>query len=184
MTTIHDDLIERSVDIHWPDGFDPVHADLFAHNAIVINAPVEKIWATLTAADAWPGWYSNATEVVVNDPSGQLSAMLPSTGKHSASRSPARSPSSSRTPTSVGTAPAINCGPFTPGSSSPDPATARTLSWKKSAWATEHDTSPSPIPATCIAATICGTSASSSRVKRDTALLDAVVRPRRCRSAH
>jgi hypothetical protein len=38
MSTINDDLIERSVNIHWPDGFDPDRADLFAHNAIVINA--------------------------------------------------------------------------------------------------------------------------------------------------
>jgi uncharacterized protein YndB with AHSA1/START domain len=74
MTTIHDDLMERSVDMYWPDGFDPAHADLFAHNAIVINAPAENIWATLTAADAWPVWYSNATDVVVDDPSGQLAA--------------------------------------------------------------------------------------------------------------
>jgi hypothetical protein len=72
MTTIQDDLIERSVGIHWPDGFDPANADLFAHNAIVINAPVESIWATLTAADAWPPWYSNAIDVVVDDSSGQL----------------------------------------------------------------------------------------------------------------
>jgi hypothetical protein len=33
-----------------------------------------NIWATLTAADAWPVWYSNATDVVVDDPSGQLAA--------------------------------------------------------------------------------------------------------------
>ena len=34
MSTINDDRIERSVDIHWPDGFDPDRADLFAHNAM------------------------------------------------------------------------------------------------------------------------------------------------------
>ena len=50
MTTINDDLIERSADIRWPVGFDPVHADLFAHNAVVINAPAKSIWATLIAA--------------------------------------------------------------------------------------------------------------------------------------
>jgi hypothetical protein len=72
MTIIHDDIIERSVDIGWPDGFDPVHADLFAHNAVVINAPARSIWANLVAAAAWPTWYSNASDVVINDPSGQL----------------------------------------------------------------------------------------------------------------
>ena len=50
MTTICDDLIERSADIRWPDGFDPAHADLFAHNDIVINAPAKDIWAMLIAS--------------------------------------------------------------------------------------------------------------------------------------
>jgi Polyketide cyclase / dehydrase and lipid transport len=73
MSTIGDDLIERSVDIHWPDGCDPGHADLFAHNTIIIDAAAETIWAKLVAAAAWPTWYSNASDVVVNDPSGILS---------------------------------------------------------------------------------------------------------------
>jgi Polyketide cyclase / dehydrase and lipid transport len=73
MSTIGDDLIERSVDIHWPDGYDPGHADLFAHNTIIIDAPAETIWAKLVAATAWPAWYSNASDVVVDDPSGTLS---------------------------------------------------------------------------------------------------------------
>jgi hypothetical protein len=72
MTTINDDFIERSADIRWPDGFDPAHADLFAHNAVVINAPAKSIWATLIAGAAWPKWYSNASDVVINDPSAQL----------------------------------------------------------------------------------------------------------------
>jgi hypothetical protein len=72
MTTIHDDLIERSADIRWPNGFDPAHADLFAHNVVVINAPAESVWAKLIEAEAWPTWYSNARDVVIDDPSGQL----------------------------------------------------------------------------------------------------------------
>jgi uncharacterized membrane protein len=75
-TTINDDLIKRSADIRWPIGFDPVHADLFAHNAVVINAPARSIWAMLIAADAWPDWYSNASDVVVDDPSGELAEDL------------------------------------------------------------------------------------------------------------
>jgi hypothetical protein len=39
MNTSHDDLIDRSAYIHWPDGFDPDNAELFAHNAVVIDAP-------------------------------------------------------------------------------------------------------------------------------------------------
>jgi hypothetical protein len=72
MTIIHDDLIERSADIRWPDGFDPAHTDLFAHNAVVINAPAMSVWAKLIAAAAWPTWYSNASDIVITDPSGQL----------------------------------------------------------------------------------------------------------------
>ena len=72
MTTIHDDLIERSADICWPDGFDPANADLFAHNAVVMDASANSVWAKLVAAAAWPTWYSNASDVVIHDPSGQL----------------------------------------------------------------------------------------------------------------
>lgn len=48
MSTNHDDLIERSAHIHWPDGLHPDTADLFAHNAIVIDAAAESILATRT----------------------------------------------------------------------------------------------------------------------------------------
>src|SRR5580704_7978813 len=72
MSIIRDDLIERSVNIHWPGGYDPDHADLFAHNTIIIDAPAGTIWAKLIDAAAWPTWYSNASDVVVNDPSGTL----------------------------------------------------------------------------------------------------------------
>jgi Polyketide cyclase / dehydrase and lipid transport len=71
MTYIND-FARRSADIHWPDGHDPAEADLFAHNEITIECPVETIWQHLVAAVAWPQWYSNARNVVVNDPSGQL----------------------------------------------------------------------------------------------------------------
>jgi hypothetical protein len=73
MTIIDDDLIERSVNIHWPDGYDPGKSDVFAHNAIIIDAPAGDIWAKLIDAAAWPAWYSNASDLVVNDPSGMLS---------------------------------------------------------------------------------------------------------------
>jgi hypothetical protein len=72
MNTINDDLLERSADIRWPAGFDPVSADLFAHNAVVIDVKAESIWAKLVAASAWPTWYSNASDVVIDDSSGQL----------------------------------------------------------------------------------------------------------------
>ena len=42
MSIIRDDLIERSVKIRWPDGFDPDNADPFAHNT-VLNDPSGKL---------------------------------------------------------------------------------------------------------------------------------------------
>jgi hypothetical protein len=72
--TIQDDITRRSADIQWPDGLTPTDADLFAHNEIVISAPPPQIWRHLIAAPAWPGWYSNSANVVVNDPAGLLAA--------------------------------------------------------------------------------------------------------------
>jgi len=42
--SMKDDLANRSPDIHWPDGFKPETADLFAHNELLIGAPCEKVW--------------------------------------------------------------------------------------------------------------------------------------------
>lgn len=72
--TIQDDVTRRSADIRWPDGLTPADADLFAHNEIVIQAPPEQIWQHLIAATAWPRWYSNSADVVVNDATGLLAA--------------------------------------------------------------------------------------------------------------
>ena len=38
--SMKEDLANRSPDIHWPEGFTPADADLFAHNEISINAPL------------------------------------------------------------------------------------------------------------------------------------------------
>ena len=37
------DLADREKDIHWAEGFDPSQADLFSHNALLINASCERI---------------------------------------------------------------------------------------------------------------------------------------------
>jgi Polyketide cyclase / dehydrase and lipid transport len=68
-TAISSDLADRCPQIHWPDGYDPADADLFAHNDITVNRPVETVWRNLINAAAWPEWYSNARDVVVNGPS-------------------------------------------------------------------------------------------------------------------
>ena len=70
--SITDDVQRRSAHIHWPCDVNPDRADLFAHNDIVVNAPADVIWNHLVRASAWPSWYSNASDVVVNAPNGIL----------------------------------------------------------------------------------------------------------------
>jgi uncharacterized protein YndB with AHSA1/START domain len=61
--TMQGDLATRSPDIHWPTGFAPAKADLFAHNELVINAPCERVWKHIVAAATWPQWYPNSKDV-------------------------------------------------------------------------------------------------------------------------
>jgi uncharacterized protein YndB with AHSA1/START domain len=63
--TMKDDLAHRSRDIHWPTGFDPARADLFAHNELVIHAPCERVWQHIIDAAKWPEWYPNAKAVQI-----------------------------------------------------------------------------------------------------------------------
>jgi len=53
------DLADREKDIHWPKGFDPRQADLFSHNAQLIDAPCQHIWEHIVDAAKWPQWYPN-----------------------------------------------------------------------------------------------------------------------------
>jgi Polyketide cyclase / dehydrase and lipid transport len=66
------DVQRRSAHIHWPEDIVPEQADLFAHNDIVIAAPAAEIWKRLIHATVWPEWYSNSSDVTVNDPRGVL----------------------------------------------------------------------------------------------------------------
>lgn len=65
-TVIEDDLDRRSPDIHWPAGFTPDKADLFAHNEIQIAASCTKVFNTITRAEKWPSWYPNSKDVKVH----------------------------------------------------------------------------------------------------------------------
>jgi uncharacterized protein YndB with AHSA1/START domain len=66
--TMKDDLANRSTDIHWPPGFDPVKADLFSHNELFINASCERVWQHIIEAPKWPQWYPNSKDVrIVSD---------------------------------------------------------------------------------------------------------------------
>jgi hypothetical protein len=71
--TFNGDGAQRSDDIHWPAGFHPEQADLFAHNEIVVHASCEKVFANLVDAQVWPLWYSNSHNVtLLNSPDGKL----------------------------------------------------------------------------------------------------------------
>jgi hypothetical protein len=67
------DGAQRFNDIHWPDGFRPEQADLFAHNEIVVHASCEKVFSTIVDAQVWPSWYPNSHNVkLLNSPDGKL----------------------------------------------------------------------------------------------------------------
>jgi hypothetical protein len=71
--TFNADGALRSKEIHWPDGFHPEQADLFAHNEVVIHASCEKVFADMADAQAWPSWYPNSRNVkLLNSPDGKL----------------------------------------------------------------------------------------------------------------
>lgn len=64
---------EMMLDIHWPSGFTPDDADLFAHNEISIGAPCFAVWQHLVEAPKWPEWYPNAQQVkILHDLNGRL----------------------------------------------------------------------------------------------------------------
>jgi uncharacterized protein YndB with AHSA1/START domain len=62
-TPMETDLASRSKEIHWPAGFDPAAAALFAHNEVRINVNCERVWNQLIEARSWPKWYPNAQKV-------------------------------------------------------------------------------------------------------------------------
>jgi uncharacterized protein YndB with AHSA1/START domain len=63
--SMKDDLANRSLDIHWPNGFTPADADLFSHNELHINAPCERVWRHIVEATKWPQWYPNSNGVEI-----------------------------------------------------------------------------------------------------------------------
>jgi len=65
--SMKDDLAHRSPEIHWPAGFEPAKADLFAHNELLINASCERVWSHIVDASKWPTWYPNAKDVQIQN---------------------------------------------------------------------------------------------------------------------
>lgn len=65
--TMKQDLTNRSAAIHWPTGFAPEQADLFAHNEIHVDASCERVWSHIVDASNWPAWYPNSRDVRLLD---------------------------------------------------------------------------------------------------------------------
>jgi uncharacterized protein YndB with AHSA1/START domain len=63
--SMQNDLAHRSPDIHWPAGFEPAKADLFAHNELLVNASCERVWSHIVDASQWPSWYPNSKDVQI-----------------------------------------------------------------------------------------------------------------------
>ncbi len=61
--TMQLDLATRAKAIHWPEGFDPETADVFARNSLLIHASCERVWSHIVDAGKWPQWYPNAKDV-------------------------------------------------------------------------------------------------------------------------
>src|SRR5580698_1776849 len=71
--TFNGDGAQRSKGIHWPAGFHPEQADLFAHNEIAVHASCERVFADIVDAQVWPSWYPNSHNVkLLNSPNGKL----------------------------------------------------------------------------------------------------------------
>jgi uncharacterized protein YndB with AHSA1/START domain len=71
--TFNADGAKRNPDIHWPHGFHPEQAELFAHNEIVIHATCETVFTNLIDAEKWPSWYSNSKDIkLLNSSDGKL----------------------------------------------------------------------------------------------------------------
>jgi hypothetical protein len=96
------DLANRSHDIHWPRGFTPTDADLFAHSEIYIDACCQRVWRHIVEAARWPEWYPNSKGF--RSTAGFSAKTARSPGPPSGLRWKARSMNSRRTAASVGTA--------------------------------------------------------------------------------
>jgi len=51
--------------VHWPDGYTPDDASVYAHNELIIPAAPDRIWEWLVRARQWPHWYPNSWRVEI-----------------------------------------------------------------------------------------------------------------------
>jgi hypothetical protein len=51
--------------IHWPERYSPTRAPVYVRNELLMEAPIERVWAWLIRAPLWPTWYPNSKNVVL-----------------------------------------------------------------------------------------------------------------------
>jgi len=57
--------------IHWPAAYLPGTTDNFVSNEVIVTGlSAAAVWAQLADTTAWPGYYSNASDIVFHDGSG------------------------------------------------------------------------------------------------------------------
>jgi Polyketide cyclase / dehydrase and lipid transport len=49
----------------WPASAQPDTSHVYAHNEILVQAPVDRVWDWLVHAESWPRWYRNSRHVVL-----------------------------------------------------------------------------------------------------------------------
>ena len=59
---------------HWPAGFDPRTAPVYARNEIRTDRTAEQLWPALVTATRWPQWYPHAERVVITGGGDALTA--------------------------------------------------------------------------------------------------------------
>ena len=60
--------------IRWPEEFHPSRTPVHVRNELAMAAPVTAVWACLVGARAWPSWYPNARDVVIDGAGTELTS--------------------------------------------------------------------------------------------------------------
>ena len=60
--------------INWPEGRQPGRSAVHVKNEIEVAATPEAVWSWLVRASAWPEWYSNSHDVMIEGGARDLSA--------------------------------------------------------------------------------------------------------------
>lgn len=57
--------------INWPEGYLPGLTDNFVSNEVIVyQLSLQKVWEALVNTSMWPGYYSNASDIIFYDASG------------------------------------------------------------------------------------------------------------------